>query len=260
MRNKAILYVVIATLGCAFLSSCIDRDKYAPKPYVRALEIVKISDSEYMHITYLKDGKGGYIGCNGYIYIDTNEALIFDTPINDSLSQQLITFVQEDLKATVKGVVVNHRHIDASGGLKTFHKNEIASYASAKTAVILAKDSLYITNPFEQKQEIKVGNTMVENRYFGEAHTSDNIVSYIPTSKTVVGGCMVKCLDGVRGNVSDANLDSWPETIAKIKTAYPDMERVIPGHGGYGDTSLLDYTIAMFAKEEVEIAPSLNLE
>jgi metallo-beta-lactamase class B len=32
----------------------------------------------------------------------------------------------------------------------------------------------------------------------------------------------------------------------KIKKAFPNLKKVIPGHGEIGDTALLDYTIQLF--------------
>lgn len=257
MSIERIIYGVLAILLFTVFNACIDRHKYDPKPYVRALEIVKLSDSDYMHVSYLKDGNGGYIPCNGYIYIDHQEALIFDTAINDSLSDQLITYVQDELKSIIKGVVINHSHSDAAGGLKAFQAKNIPSYASQKTADILAKDSLFITNPFALKQEITVGMEKVENGFYGEAHTPGNIVSYISSSQTIVGGCMVKAIDGVKGNLNDANLATWSQTIENIQDAYPEIKRVVPGHGIYGDSTLLDYTSSLFALEQES---ALNLE
>lgn len=254
---KRTIYRVVVLLFLMISIGCIDRHKYDPKPYVRALEIVKLSDSDYMHISYLKDAYGGYIPCNGYIFIDQNEALVFDTAVNDSLSHQLIDFVQDNLGATVKGVVVNHAHIDAAGGLQAFTDEQIPSYASQKAATILAQDSLFIKHPFTTKKEVIVGSKKVENRYLGEAHAPGNIVSYIPSSQTLVGGCMVKPLAGTKGNLKDANTATWSQTIQTIKDVYPEVQRVIPGHGGYGDATLLDYTISLFAQA---VVGSDNLE
>jgi hypothetical protein len=39
----------------------------------------------------------------------------------------------------------------------------------------------------------------------------------------------------------------WSTSIEKLKAAYPDTKIVVPGHGMYGDTSLLTYTINLFA-------------
>ena len=259
MKIRSFFYLLCLVVTIT-LTSCFDRDKYAPKPYERALEIVKLSDNEFLHISYLKDGRGGYIPCNGYIYANSNEALIFDTPINDTLTDQLISFINNELKFSIKGAVLNHSHRDASGGVKFLNRNRIPTYGSIKTAEILAKDSLFITHPFETKQEIVLGDTTVENTYFGEAHTVDNIVSYIHKTNTVVGGCMIKSLNSQKGNLRDANLLTWSKTVSKVKDTYPDVSFVIPGHGAAGDATLLDYTVNLFSTDSGQESAVSNLE
>jgi len=241
------IFCVISLL----LTSCFGGNKFDPDSYVRPIEIVKLSENQYQYISYLKLEQSNYYPCNGYIYISEGEAIIFDTPVNNNDTALLIDFVQKEIKAEIKGVVINHSHSDAAGGLKAFAKANIPSYASSKTATILAKDSIVITHPFDVKQEIKVGNTVVENTYFGPAHTQDNIVSYIQGDNLLFGGCMVRSLFGSIGNTKDANTQQWPKTIQKIKEAYPDVKTVIPGHGAKGDVSLLDYTIRLFTANDV---------
>lgn len=71
-------------------------------------------------------------------------------------------------------------------------------------------------------------------------------MSYIQGDNLLYGGCMIRPLYGAIGNTKDADVQLWPETVQKIKEAYPEVEVVIPGHGGKGDASLLDYTIGLF--------------
>lgn len=241
------IFCVIALV----LTSCFGRNKFDPDSYVRPLEIVKLSEDHYQYISYLKLKQSNYYPCNGYVYISDGEAIVFDTPVNDNDAQLLIDFVQNELNATIKGVVINHNHSDAAGGLKTFAKANIPSYASSKTAAILAKDSIVITHPFEEKQEVRVGSSIVENAYFGPAHTQDNIVSYIQEESLLFGGCMIRPLFGSIGNTKDADTQQWPKTVQKIKEAYPEVKTVIPGHGAKGDVSLLDYTIRLFTASDV---------
>ncbi len=245
--KKILILAAFSVLSVVVIDSCFNRKGSQADPYLRSLEIVKLSDSEFLHISYLKDGNGGYIPCNGFVFVDSGEALIFDTPINDTLSNQLVDYITNELKASVKGVIVNHSHIDASGGLKAFENRNIPSYASQRTADELANKSVVITKPFDTLQQVQVGTTIVYNHFIGEAHTRDNIVSYIPNTNTLVGGCMIKSVGALKGNIKDANLDEWPETIAKIKATFKDVEKVVPGHGGVGDTLLLDYTIKTFS-------------
>lgn len=246
MVKKFLLrYMVLCVFGVC-ISSCIGK-KFDPDSYVRPLEIVKLSENNYQHISYLKLSQLNFYPCNGYVYISDGEAIVFDTPVDEVSASQLINFLQKDLKVKVTGVIVNHFHADAAGGLKAFAKANIPSYASSKTAQILKEDAVEITYPFETKQEINVGSAVVENTYFGAAHTQDNIVSYIADEHLLYGGCMIKSLYAGKGNLADADVQQWPKTVSKIKEAYPEVQVVIPGHGGKGDASLLDYTIELFS-------------
>ena len=71
------------------------------------------------------------------VYINGDEAIIFDTPTDDEASVNLIKWVQEEMNKKIKAVVVTHFHEDCLGGLNVFHENGITSYASNKTIEIL---------------------------------------------------------------------------------------------------------------------------
>ncbi len=65
---------------------------------------------------------------------------------------------------------------------------------------------------FKDSLVLIVGEKKVVNRFFGEGHTVDNIVT--------------------------------------IKQTYPHLEHIIPGHGKVGNITLLDYTIDLFNPEQ----------
>ena len=247
MRILQLLKLSGFCLVALLVSSCFQNSSNIPEPYLRPLEIVKLSEENYLHISYLKDGKGGYIPCNGFIRKEGNEAFIFDTPLNDSISRQLIDYVQDDLNATIKGLMVSHSHIDGAGGISAFAKANIPTYGSAKTASLLLKDTLSLSNVFAQSDSIILGERVIKMNYFGPAHTDDNVVAYIEGPGILIGGCMIKPLGGQRGNLADANLNEWSKTVTAVKNKYPDVQLVIPGHGGRGNSALLDYTIEMFS-------------
>lgn len=248
--TNALKLVIPSIIILMIFTSCFERHRFDPESYKRPLEIIKLSENNYQYISYLKLGTSNYYPCNGYVYISNDEAIIFDAPVDDTNATQLINFVQNELKVTIKGVIINHSHTDAAGGINAFAKADIPSYASDKTAAILAKDSVTITHPFETSQEIKIGDVIVENTYFGAAHTTDNIASYIRGEDILYGGCMIKSLTAGKGNTEDADLSMWPITVQKIKDTYPDVRVVIPGHGNRGDSSLLDYTIQLFVAKQ----------
>jgi glyoxylase-like metal-dependent hydrolase (beta-lactamase superfamily II) len=86
----------------------------------------------------------------------------------------------------------------------------------------------------------------VECFYPGAAHSPDNIIAWVPSEKILFGGCMVKSNQSTGlGNIADADLKLWPQTIKKIISSYPDAEIVIPGHGNFGDKSLLLHSLKL---------------
>jgi metallo-beta-lactamase class B len=94
-----------------------------------------------------------------------------------------------------------------------------------------------------------VGREVVLCRYFGAAHTVDNIVSWIPAESILFGGCMVRDLmTETLGNTEDADLAAWPSTIARVIAAYPGVHIVIPGHGAIGGSELLRHTQVLLKK------------
>ncbi|MFC4634148.1 subclass B1 metallo-beta-lactamase [Dokdonia ponticola] len=258
MIKKVLFKWIVFCVFTVCVSSCVERTEFDPDAYVRPLEIVKLSENNYQYISYLKLSQSNFYPCNGYVYISDGEAVVFDSPIDETSASQLIHFLQNELKVELKGVIVNHFHADAAGGLEAFAKANIPSYASSITAQILHNDAVEITYPFETKQELKVGSTVVENTYFGPAHTQDNIVSYIPDEHLLYGGCMIKSLYAGKGNLEDAYVQQWPETVGKIKEAYPEVQVVIPGHGGKGDARLLDYTIELFSDDTTDYSHNLE--
>lgn len=213
------------------------------------LQIEQISPNTFVHISYLNTDDFGKVACNGMIVLNDGEALVFDTPANDDASLELINWIENDQKAKVNGVVATHFHWDCLGGLNEFYAKGIPSYASDKT-IELAKTAGYPTpeNGFKKKLILKAGSIKVTNQFFGEGHTKDNFIAYVPSDKVIFGGCMIKELGAGNGNLEDANVAEWSATVRKVKSAYPEAQIVIPGHGKIGGTNLLDYTIEMFAK------------
>lgn len=105
-------------------------------------------------------------------------------------------------------------------------------------------------NTFIEKYELEIGDKKVICQYFGEAHTKDNIVVWIPDEEILFGGCMVKSINSSKGNLADANVNEWSKVVGKVKNKFTSARLVIPGHGSYGGLELLDYTIKLFSEKE----------
>ena len=214
------------------------------------LIIEKMKSHVYRHVTYFKSETYGRVPCNGMIVFDKGEAIIFDTPVDDSTSNAVIDWVEKSLKCKVKAVIATHFHEDCVAGLNAFHKRGIPSYATNKTIESAKKANFPVPqNGFDGILKMQVGDQPVIAEFNGEGHTRDNIIGYFPSEKAMFGGCLIKELNATKGNLGDANEKDWSATVTKLKTKYPDVALVIPGHGNPGGTDLLDYTIELFKQK-----------
>ena len=212
------------------------------------LIIKKLSAHVYQHISFLNTESFGRVECNGMIVGNGREAVIFDTPTNDTGSAELISYLIRSHYKII-AIVPTHFHDDCVGGLDKFNEYNIPCYASNKTIALLKSKGKAFYNQihgFNKKLTLPVGNKKVYVKYFGQGHTKDNVVGYFPEDKAVFGGCLIKEVDAGKGYLGDANVAAWPATVTKVKKAYPDAEIVIPGHGKTGGTALFDYTIKLF--------------
>ena len=248
--NNIIKYLLIIVVYTTLLNcSATKHFPLKPKEIYKTnnLIITKISENSFTHISYKLTNDFGNVPCNGLIVRDSNEVIIFDTPTNDTSADELIKWTKETLHCKINAIIPTHFHDDCLGGLKTFDKNNIPSYANIKTIELAKENNLVVPkNGFTDTLTLKVGNKIVTVKFFGEGHTKDNVVGYFPSEKIMFGGCLIKELNAGKGYLGDANVANWSNTVEKVKMEYPNVKIVVPGHGEYGNGKLLDYTIKLF--------------
>lgn len=246
---KELIYTPLFLLLGLF--SCITHMQTGFKPkelyHSENLIISQISENVFVHISYIQTQDFGNVACNGALFKNGADLIVFDTPTNDQGANELINWIKNVLHCNIKSVVATHFHEDCLGGLQAFHNHGIPSYAYSKT-IVLAKEnkSIIPQNELLSEDIMLLGQEEIIIKYFGEGHTQDNIVAYYPKEGILFGGCLIKAKGASKGYLGDANVDAWSATVSKIKESYPTLNIVIPGHGAYGDTSLLNYTIQLF--------------
>ncbi|UOG77496.1 subclass B1 metallo-beta-lactamase (plasmid) [Hymenobacter tibetensis] len=230
-------------LGCRSAQLPKDITVYQSK----VLTIKQVSPHVYQHVSLLQTNTFGRVECNGIVVVDEGEAIVFDTPANDSSSVELLAFTETQLKAKVKVVVPTHFHADCLGSLAVFHTKGIPSVAHNPTIQLAAANKVTLPQQgFTDRLELKVGRKKVVAHFLGEGHTKDNIVAYFPEEQVLFGGCLIKEMGASKGNLEDANVQAWPQTVTKLKQTYPKTKVLIPGHGQAGGMELSDYTIQLF--------------
>lgn len=254
LRNSLLKYLFIFILTTLASLNLLAKPKSMLKPKriykSKTLEVIQLSNNTFQHISYLVTNDFGKVPCNGLVVRSKNECLVFDTPTNDESSEELIHWIEQKLKCTIKAVVPTHFHNDCLGGLTAFHKHHINSYAS-DTTLKLAKLNQYVLplKTFNDSIQLLVGNEIMLVKFFGEGHTKDNVVAYFPSESVLFGGCLIKEINATKGYLGDANINAWSKTVERVKQAFPDVKIVVPGHGRSGNSELLNYTIHLFKTE-----------
>jgi metallo-beta-lactamase class B len=245
MKLKGVLFLIF------WVSFSVKAQKLPVEVYRSAdLVVVQIASNTFVHTSYLQTNDFGKVPCNGMIARDANEALVFDTPTNDKSAEELINFIENKLKCTIKAVVPTHFHDDCLGGLAAFHAHKIPSFGTNKTIDLAkANQTAYPQNGFTETIQLNVGGKFATATFLGEGHTKDNVVGYFPSENVLFGGCLIKEMQATKGFLGDANVKDWSGTVMKVKQAFPFVKLVIPGHGEIGGQELLDYTINLFKHE-----------
>ena len=211
------------------------------------LELIRISNNAFVHVSYSEVPGYGRVAANGLIFIEGHKAILFDSPWNDTQTEVLITYLEEEMGLKMKGFVPNHWHNDCMGGLGYLKSRKIISYANSLTQQIAREKGLPVPDHgFSDSLVLRLGRKEVRCYFPGAAHSTDNIVVWIPSEKILFPGCICKSADARNlGNTADGDLAAYPKTVEWIIRKFPDAKTVIPGHGGYGGPELLTHTHSM---------------
>jgi metallo-beta-lactamase class B len=238
-----------------FLFTFIQIHGFSQSPYKTIkisddLELIQLSEHAYVHVSITMTSTFGRVASNGLIYVNGGQAFLFDTPMNDSLTKVLYSWITDSLNLKIIGFVPNHWHADCMGGLGFLQSMGIKSYANQMTIDIAKEKGLPLpTYGFKDSLILTIGDKLIECYYFGAAHSSDNIVVWIPSESILFAGCMVKDINAQSlGNIADANLKAWPKTIEKLIEKFKLAKIVIPGHGQFGGFELLEHTKELLKK------------
>lgn len=243
---------IILFAGATLLAACA-RPLAAPHPEKgyrsELLTIQPLTPHTYQHISWLQTESFGRVPCNGMVVADSGEAVVFDTPVDNASSEELIAWVENTLKCRIKAIIPGHFHDDCVGGLLVFHQKNIPSYANKATVALIDEKEKTPVHEFSDSIQIAVGHYMVSAAFFGEGHTRDNVVGYFPAEQVMFGGCLIKEMNAGKGYLGDANEAAWSDTVRKVRAAYPGVKVVVPGHGDSGGRELLDFTIQLFDRK-----------
>lgn len=221
------------------------------------LQLIRLSPAVWMHVSFANVPGYGRVSGNGIVYVNGNEAFLFDTPWTDSLTKDLVLWLKEKMGIKIAGFVPNHWHNDCIGGLGWIKSQKIVSYANRMTVDLAKAGNLPVPdNSFSDSVNLKLGDKIIECYYPGPAHSTDNIVVWLPSERILFAGCMVKSIDAPNlGNISDGDIKAYSSTLEKVSARYSGAMIVVPGHGSPGGRELIAHTMELAKKTQQENLP-----
>jgi metallo-beta-lactamase class B len=216
-----------------------------------SIQLIHLKDSVFIDVTWDYDGNFRF-SSNGMLFVRNGKALLIDTPMDNKKTEKLIVFLKDSMNIEVTKLIIGHFHNDCLGGLECIKSRGIESVANYMTIDKCKELGLPLpSTSFRDSLVFDYFGEQVVCRYFGAGHTADNITVWFPSEKILFGGCLIRSMSAKNlGNLSDAVVKDWDATVKKIIQKYPDIDIVVPGHGEYGGSELLDYTIKLVELEK----------
>lgn len=219
------------------------------------LDIERFADNVWLYHSYMQTEDWGLVSSNGLVVVDHDDAYIIDTPWSEEHTIDLLNWI-ETHGFTPKASISTHFHLDRSAGIAVLNNRNIATWASKQTNQLLAEQGWAQASHEFEGDEASLLDGVIEAYYPGPGHAMDNIVVWLPSSKILHGGCIIREMDtqGL-GYTADGSVPDWFNSIENIIQRYPLVEVVIPGHGEPGGAELLAHTKELteqFAKAEVQ--------
>ncbi|GAA4409310.1 BcII family subclass B1 metallo-beta-lactamase [Nibrella viscosa] len=225
----------------------------AQPPQKPKLVVTPLTDRVFVHTTY-GIYQNAAIPSNGLI-INTSDGVVlvdtgWDTPKDTDNTRQLLQWVADNLHQPVRFCIATHFHDDRVGGISELQKAGVRVISTPLTAQKSVQEGYPSPDPIlPADTTFTIGQVPIRCYFPGEGHTSDNIVVWLPSEQILHGGCFVKSVAAFgMGNVADANLNEWANSVRRVIREFSSAKVVVPGHEEWGDTKALEHTLHLLAK------------
>jgi len=187
------------------------------------VSFAKVADNVWVHTTNYRLPGQSPIASNGLVVRDGDDVVLVDGAWGELATVALLEAVKTEVGKPVTKMVVTHHHADKVSGVDAAERTGIEVFAHPDTPAL-------------------------EVAFPGPAHAPDNLVVYVPDAGVLYTGCAMRGADAASlGNIQDANLTLWPDTLNWMKAVYKDAKILVPGHGKGGDLSAIDHTLKLLA-------------
>jgi glyoxylase-like metal-dependent hydrolase (beta-lactamase superfamily II) len=230
-----------------------------------SVDLVNLKPIQVAQNTYFVQGfpemgsskNQNFISNAGFV-VTPKGVVVIDALGSPALAQKLLNEIAKVTKQKVVAVIVTHYHADHIYGLQVFKKAGAKIYAQELGKDYLNSDTArqrletsridfapwvnsntYLVSAdqwIKSKKTLTVGGIDFLIEKVGPAHTSEDLMVYIPSENVLFVGDLV-----FRGRipfVGNADSKGWLSSLDRIEGLKPKI--VIPGHGAYSPNPTQD--------------------
>lgn len=209
------------------------------------VQLVPLMDGVWMHVSH-STYNGHRISANGLVVQEGDALFIVDSAWGDENTETLLDLIDDEIGLPVYAAVATHFHEDRAAGAEVFKKRGIPFFASARTRELVTgagrvpPDETLTLSP-RPGAMVPLGPLVI--MYPGAAHTTDNLVVWVPEKHLLFGGCAVRAAGSTGlGYYADGDPATWGGAMDRVMKTFDGVEVVVPGHGAVGGPELLTHT------------------
>ena len=249
----ACLAASAALVGCGKTAEVTAPD---PEPSIFSqypIGLQKIADGVWVHTSIYSFPGAGNVPSNGLVVEEEDGLILIDTAWGEMATGALLEKLKTETGKDVKKLVITNHHFSRLAGVDMLERQGVTVFTHPQTPTLSAAlatpvPDTSVASLTEAGSRNKVGP--IEIAYPGPGNTADNLVVYVPASKVLFAGTIVRGKGSpALSNFERADMKSWPKSLSWIKQTYPEASLVVPGHGKGSKLDLIDDTLALIAKQ-----------
>jgi glyoxylase-like metal-dependent hydrolase (beta-lactamase superfamily II) len=214
--------------------------------------VSRLSPGLWLHTTtaIIAEGEAVYFPANGLILEREGGSLLIDTGYLPEHAAALLKWSKQMLRHPITQAVATHFHRDRTGGIPALEAAGIPTVAHPLTRELSRSHGTPVPTAAADFVQDAAQAGECELFFPGAGHTRDNIVAWLPHHRVLFGGCFLKSVTSADlGNLADAVVPAWADSVRRVRTRYPTPRITVPGHGTiHGDATA--QTLGLLTKND----------